>query len=347
MMSEASSSGRDLPTARAGTEPDRPGSATSSAPVTDPLHAMVASPTFAVDGRCFAARESGLERSTDGGKTWTSVRDVGGRGSPSPVTCVAFAPIDTIPGCLFAGALGGVMRSSDDGQTWRVAVLPTPPPLVSCLAVSPAFTEDGVVFAGTLEDGIVQSSDRGHSWRRWNFGLLDLGVLAIAVSPTFASDETVYAGTETGLFVSTNGGRAWRETGFPEEAAPVLSLGVPPCLSHGGVVWAGTEHSGLWRSSDGGQTWTRLDYGGPSDAINQIVVAPSGHWVLVAMPTSVLLTRDDGTSWTLVAEASGGGGIAAVAAPEGLDPGAPILLAQRNGTLRRVKIPNDEKARIC
>lgn len=308
----------------------------------DPVHALGVSPGFMRDGIGFAARESGLYRLTDGGDRWTLVLDVERQCAAHAVTCVTFAPTGSGSEHLFAGTFGGVMYSRDGGWTWRVAVLPPPSPLVSCLSVSPAFAEDGVVFAGTIEDGIVQSSDRGESWRRWNFGLLDLSVLAIALSPAFVTDETLFAGTETGLYVSTNGGRAWKDTGFPEDAAPVLALAASPRFLDDGVVWAGTESRGLWRSEDGGATWARIDGGRVDDAVNQLVVAPLDRGdLLVALPAIAMLTRNGGVDWTLVARETGGGGIAAIAVPAGLDPGAPLLLARRDGVLRLLTITDE------
>jgi photosystem II stability/assembly factor-like uncharacterized protein len=314
------------------TLPDAP---IPAAPHVDPLHALVASPDVARDGRCYAARQSGLYLSDDAGETWRPALGQTAGATPT-VTCVAFAPSEGEQRVVFAGALGGVMRSRDRGQTWRVAVLPSPPPLVSCLVVSPAFAEDGVLVAGTVEDGIIHSNDRGESWRRWNFGLLDLSVLALAISPAFAADETLFAGTETALFVSTNGGRAWKESGFPPDAASVLSLAISPHYVIDGVILAGTERHGLWRSADRGGSWERIDDGRLADAVNQVVVASTD--VLVALPEEVLLSRDGGGSWSVVCEERAGGGIAAVATPEELVSRAVILVGRRDGSLRRVTI---------
>ena len=320
-------------------------SPTAVPPVSDPLHALAVSPGVAVDGLCFAARQSGLYRSTDGGATWAPALGATAAAptrAPTPTaTCVAFSPDFAGDRTLFAGALGGVMRSRDGGRTWRVSVLPPPPPLVSGLVVSPAFAEDGVVVAGTVEDGILHSADRGETWRRWNFGLLDLSVLALAISPVFAADEALFAGTETGVFVSANGGRAWKETGFPDAAAPILALAVSSRFGEDGVVWAGTERHGLWRSADRGASWERVGGGMIDGAVNQIVLASADaveDLLLVAQPEALLLSRDGGTTWAVVAEERIGGGIASVAAPFGLVSGATLLLGRRDGSLTRVSL---------
>ena len=197
---------------------------------TDLVYALAASPTFADDGLCFAACLSGLRRSTDGGHTWHNAYASLALQAPLSATSVAFSPDFGEDRTVFAGALGGVLRSHDGGQSWVVAGLPAPPPFVTGLVVSPHFREDGLLFAGTMEDGVLRSWDRGISWAAWNFGLLDLNVLALAISPGFGEDETLFVGVESGVFRSTNGGRAWRETAFPMECAPVLSLALSPRL---------------------------------------------------------------------------------------------------------------------
>jgi len=105
------------------------------------------------------------------------------------------------------------------GHGWRNRVRSAVKlPLVSSLVISPNYTHDGTLLAGTMEDGVFRSADRGSHWVAWNFGLLDLNVLYVAISPHFACDEILFAGTETGIFRSTNVGRAWREMDFPSFA---------------------------------------------------------------------------------------------------------------------------------
>ena len=147
----------------------------------DIVLALAASPAFAEDGVCFAARQSGLYRSEDGGHTWRFAYHSLTLDASLATTAVAVSPAFTRDGGVFAGAHGGVLRSSDRGDSWQVALFPEPPPLVSTLAISPAFDQDGTLFAGTLADGVFRSADRGSSWAAWNFGLLDLGVLALAI----------------------------------------------------------------------------------------------------------------------------------------------------------------------
>jgi photosystem II stability/assembly factor-like uncharacterized protein len=251
---------------------------------TDLVFAMAAIPGCqpGISGRVFAARNSGLYVSEDGGRSWGYALEQIGLTEPMPITCLAVTPISTEVGHVFAGAPGGIFRSTDSGRNWHVILLPTPPPTVSALATSPNYAEDQTLFAGTVEDGIFISRDSGRSFSTWNFGLLDLNVMSLAISPDFARDETIYAGTETGIFRSTNGGRAWRDIDVPFGYDAVLSLAITNGFSADDStrLVAGTENHGLWSSSDGGETWLAWPVDETNEPVNAILPGPLGLTVV-------------------------------------------------------------------
>lgn len=267
----------------------------------DTVFSLVASPTFAQDGMCFAACSSGLYRSHDGGYNWESLSIADEYDHPLTTTAVMISPCFSTDGNVFAAVKGGILRSSDAGDTWFTTGFPAPPPLFSVLAVSPNFEFDGILLAGTMEDGVFASSDRGTHWKPWNFGLFDLNVLSIALSPNFTDDETVFAGTETGLFRSTNGGRAWRATEFPSEYAPILSLLVVNAGVNGKImIFAGTENYGLFCSNDLGLTWSRLAEETILESVNEIKLnrKSDGSHILFALVEDRVLASDDyGQTW--------------------------------------------------
>jgi photosystem II stability/assembly factor-like uncharacterized protein len=309
-------------------------------PIQELVYSLAASPNFAQDGVCFAACTSGLYRSDDGGVAWRSAYDSLVLEAPLVTTAVVVSPNFGSDRSVFAGVQGGVLHSVDGGENWNAALLPSPPPLVSSLAASPNFAHDGALFAGTMEDGVFRSADRGSHWSGWNFGLLDLNVLCIAISPDFANDETLFVGAESGVFRSTNGGRAWREVNFSPDLAPVLSLALSPGYAHDGVLFAGTESRGLFHSADRGRTWERLGKDVLAQAVNGVVLSPefpAPPDVLAMLSTALLVSRDGGQSWSdwkagLPLEQ----GLASVAAPQGLDPGAPLLVGLVEGGVLRV-----------
>jgi len=303
---------------------------------TDLVYALACTPDMGV---CFAARGSGLYRSEDGGEIWQSAYDSLDFTGPMPTTSIVLSPDITIDAAVFAGVPGGIWRSTDAGVNWLPTSLASPPPLVSTMAISPNYIEDGVVLLGTAEDGVFRSADRGSYWSRWNFGLLDLTAYCIGVSPDYAADETLYVGVESGIFRSTNGGRAWREVDLPVGFDPVLSMALSPGFTVDGVIFAGTETKGLLYSSDKGQTWKQIGTGFIELSVNSILLSPEYPQqpdVLVLHEDGLLLSRDSGESWAQVP--TNWEDITAVVAPQGLYQGALLLIGLLDGSVHRMSL---------
>lgn len=304
------------------------------------VYALAASPAFDNDEICFAATATGLLRSSDRASTFSDAYASLGLNEPLGTAAVALSPAFRSDRTVFAGVYGAILRSLDAGLTWHYSLLRTPPPVVTGLAVSPSYEEDGIVFASTLEDGVFRSADRGSRWAAWNFGLIDLGVLCLAVSPAFAQDETLFAGTETGLFRSANGGRAWRECGLPTDLAPVLSLAISADYAQDGRLWAGTESNGLWTSADGGASWSPVE-GLAEGAVNAVLCGRSenGPALLALIGDTLQFSVDAGQSWR-EARLSLPERVAAMCAvsPEGLTTGALALVGCSDGAVRKVML---------
>jgi photosystem II stability/assembly factor-like uncharacterized protein len=305
-----------------------------TAALQDIVYALTASPGFARDGVCFAARASGLYRSDDGGTTWRPAYDALNLPEPLLTMAVAVSPDFSADQTVLAGVPGGILRSDDGGQTWHVVELPAPPPAVSCLAVSPDYAADGLVLAGTLQDGVFLSTNRGRQWAVWNFGLFDPHILCLALSPDFSEDRTVFAGAETGLFRSRNGGRSWQDMTMPVDDA-VLSLALSPGYAGDGTVLIGTETQGLFRSQDEGETWQRPGERLAEETINGIILAaafPTKPDLLVLLNDTILISHDGGTAWTEIQhELDLTQGATSCVAPQGLAAHAPLLVGLATG----------------
>jgi photosystem II stability/assembly factor-like uncharacterized protein len=300
----------------------------------DIVYALAASPDFAHDKRCFAARQSGLWRSDDGGIEWQLLGNLPGAATPVLASAVAVSPHFQFDATVFAGVPGGVMWSIDGGDTWAVNPMASPPPFVSALAISPNYELDGTVFAATLEDGVFRSENRGITWKAWNFGLFDVNILSMAISQAFIQDKTVYVGTETGIFFSANGGHAWRETGFPTDFAPVLSLALSPQFARDGILFAGTESSGVFYSDNRGQTWQQILECGTVNAVLLAHTFPETPDMLVLSNDTLWRSGDGGKSWAnWKPDEKVDADFTAAVAPDGVAQESKLLLGLSNGQI--------------
>jgi len=107
------------------------------------------------------------------------------------------------------------------------------------------------LYAATGE-GFARLEEVGEAWTV-ELGLPGSGAQCLAVDP--ADPETVFVGLrEDGVRRSVDGGRTWTDCKLPDPA--VFSLAVSAA---DGAVYAGTEPSRLFRSDDGGESWSELD----------------------------------------------------------------------------------------
>jgi photosystem II stability/assembly factor-like uncharacterized protein len=159
-----------------------------------------------------------------------------------------------------------------DWAAWNVGLLDSN---VLCLAVSPAYASDQMLFAG-VQSGLFRSANGGRSWREVDLPVGYAAVLSLALSPGFAEDGTLYAGAEDhGLLRSTDRGQSWQPLGAGVWTEPINSILLRPNVAakpellvlHGGS---------LLRSVDGGETWAV--WGGEHLAGQDVtaVLAPRG-----------------------------------------------------------------------
>jgi photosystem II stability/assembly factor-like uncharacterized protein len=196
---------------------------------------------------------------------------------------VAVAGHPTEPGTFyFGGCAGGIWKTTSGGALWEIVsdgYFMTS--AVGAIAVAPS--SPGVIYVGTGEatirgnvshgDGVYKSNDGGSSWR--NVGLADTRHIgAIAVHPT--NPEIAYVAAlghawgpnaERGVFRTRDGGASWQKVLFKSENAGAVDLAMDPNQPDilYATIWqtrryphalvGGGEESGLWRSTDGGDTW--------------------------------------------------------------------------------------------
>lgn len=198
-----------------------------------------------------------LFRSGNGGRDW----------QPQPVREAQNIAVAS-GGVVYVDGLPSPSKSSDGGRTWQpLAALAGE--YVYAFAVNP--TQPQVVYA-LLTAGVVKSVDGGTTWSPCCAGLPQPQYRAVlAVDPS--APGTLYALIPSaGLFTSTDGA-AWQQggAGLPLDCgipyrvgspdAPIqhvclLSMTVDPTVS--GTLYVGTDGMGVYRSTDGGDSWEAL-----------------------------------------------------------------------------------------
>ncbi|MBZ5645876.1 MAG: glycosyl hydrolase [Acidobacteriia bacterium] len=238
------------------------------------------------------------------------------------------------PSVYYFGAVaGGVWKSADGGATWKP--ISDHEPISSIGAIAVAESDHNVIYAGTGEacirgnisygDGVYKSTDGGKTWS--NIGLRDTRHIgAIVVDPRNADIVFVAAlghvygpNAERGIFRTTDGGKTWQKVLSKDERTGGIDVVFDP--GNPRVVYAalwqayrtpwslssGGPGSGLYKSTDGGTTWKRLEgHGLPEGVLGRIGISVSGAdsnrvYALIEAKAGGLYRSDDaGDTWTRV-----------------------------------------------
>ncbi len=232
------------------------------------------------------AAGGGVWKTVDGGLTWRPASDQAF--TAGSIGAIAVAPSD--PNVVYVGTGespirgnlspgDGMYRSTDAGKTWakvgladagqvaHIAVHPSNPELVYVAVL-------GHAFAPNPTRGVFRSKDGGKTWDKILFANDSTGAIALELDPVnprilFAGFwqavrrpwELISGGAASGIWKSVDGGDSWKEItrakGLPAGVIGKIGLAVSP-VNHE-RVWALVEadSGGLFRSDDGGATWTR------------------------------------------------------------------------------------------
>jgi photosystem II stability/assembly factor-like uncharacterized protein len=249
----------------------------------------------------------------------------------------AIAGIPSQPLTYFVGYTGGgLWRTDDAGINWRnISDGFFKTGSIGAIAVAPS--DPNVLYVGTGEHaprgqsssygvGVYKSTDQGRSWT--NVGLTTTRqISAVRVHPTdpnvvyvAAQGDRWKGSTDRGIYRTTDGGKSWTKVlaGLsPTSGAADLSMDAtnPRILyaamwEHQRVPWkvnSGGNGSGIWKSLDGGDTWTRLTEGLPK-LMGKIGVAvspanPERVFAIIEAEQGGLYRSDDaGKSWRRLSE---------------------------------------------
>jgi photosystem II stability/assembly factor-like uncharacterized protein len=269
------------------------------------------------DGLFFAATESGIFRSLDGGITWTPINN--GLGDPR-INCLAekdgailagsstagtfrstnsgaswsgggtvqvFSLVVGPGGDVFSGTNFGVFRSGDGGVTWAASGLDANN--VYCLA-----TTKNAIVAGCA-DGVHRSSDRGQSWAKVS-DRSAIKMISSSKGYLFVADPS--SGYEF-VIRSFDLGSTWHATGF----TGIWVLSILP--RSGGDILAAAYGSFIFRSTDLGARWVQLTNGLASSLVVCLTETPDGLIFAGTDGAGIFRSSDSGANWIPVNEGLG------------------------------------------
>jgi photosystem II stability/assembly factor-like uncharacterized protein len=266
----------------------------------------------------------GVWKTTDAGITWRNVSDAVRKLEPTTEPEImgevdpALAEVGLLREPIGGLPTTGVEWRKRGGDAFGSAS-------IGAIAVAPS--DPNVIYVGTgsacprgnvsTGDGIYKSTDAGDTWR--HIGLPEAGQIGrIVVHPT--EPDVVYAAVlghifgpnpERGVYRSTNGGLSWSKVLFVSDKAGAVDLSMDasnPRILYA-AIWraqrtpwtmiSGGPGSGVFKTTDGGNTWVELTEGLPEGTKGRIAVtvspaAPNRVWALIEHEEGGLFRSDNG-----------------------------------------------------
>ena len=277
------------------------------------------------------ANKSAMRTSTLQSWQYAGPENLGGR-----VVDVEMLPND-FNTMFVCAASGGIFKTTDAGNSWTPIFDNNPSLSVGDLAI--AQSNPSILYCGTGEAnagggsicydgaGIFKSTDGGATW---NYSGLDItrNTGRVAIDPK--NPDRVFAATmgdlfgntpDRGLYRTTDGGLNWQNVLFSNDSTGAIDVVIHP--QHTDTLFAcmwtrvrrtdsrqyGGQASGIYRSYDGGNTWTRLANGLPTYSLGRIGIdiSQSDPNILYAIMTDtlggnsvIMKTTNLGDTWTNV-----------------------------------------------
>ena len=245
------------------------------------------------------------------------------------------------PATFYMGATGGgVWKTTDYGQSWQ-PIADGQMATGSIGAIDVADSDPNVVYVGTgsaairsnviIGKGMYKSTDAGRSWRQ--IGLVDAGQIgSVNVHPSNPDIVWVAAlgnpfgkSTARGVYRTKDGGATWQRVLFLSDSVGAIDIAVNPSNPnelYAGMwrgerkpwtIISGAMQGGIYKSTDGGDSWNKLTNGLPKGLTgkNSISISrsnPSRVYVLieaVGNENGVYRSDDGGETWQHLSNQAG------------------------------------------
>jgi photosystem II stability/assembly factor-like uncharacterized protein len=260
-------------------------------------------------GLCLSALPPAIQAQAPEAKLYSEMhwREIG---PPRAGRARALAGVPSQPNVFYIGFdNGGVWRSSDFGSTWEPLFDNQPTGSIGAIGV--AASDPNIIYVGSgagiirpdlaVGDGVYKSTDAGKTWT--HLGLRDTQMIAnIEVDPTDPNRLFVAAlghpygpNPERGIFRSTDGGATFEKVLYKDEYTSGNDVRIDP--SQPATIYAalwqqqqgfyengafGGTDGGIYKSTDGGTSWTKLAGGLPPIIEANLAIAPSNPKLIYA-----------------------------------------------------------------
>ncbi len=288
------------------------------------------------------AASGGIFKSTDNGNSWEaifedavslSIGDIVIAPSEEDILYVGTGEANAGGGSMSYDGFG-IYRSDDAGESWQHIGLDNIGS-VGRLAVHPQNSQVcyvaamGRLFSNNPERGVYRTLDGGGAWENVLFLNDSTGAIDIVLHPDHPDtlyatmwervrrpDRRNYGGPSSGIFRSYNGGDTWTEltSGLPNDAF-VGRIGIDISESSPSTLYAIYADDigyfdGVYKSTNGGDTWTRTNDGALSNMYSsygwwfgRISIDPANPNIAYAIGYDLYKTTNGGSSWSLISSA--------------------------------------------
>jgi photosystem II stability/assembly factor-like uncharacterized protein len=301
-----------------------------------PSSSIQISPNYLNDHKIILGSFEGVWRSDNAGQNWKYKKIL-------PLEIVRFLDISkefSKNKTAFGSSYGsGILRTTDGGLTWTTSKATKPKEITSSfpedknnnvpynfphpVAISPSFSKDQTVFAGTLL-GTQISNDAGLTWKHSFFTDFPVFTREISLSPNYETDKTIVIGTNndlsgnplwfpgkenklgvSGVFISKDSGKNWKPTGLNN--FNIFTVALSPQFPKDPTIFVTGYPQGLFSSHDLGQTWKNHKVQNVNCCLHRLAISPDYPNDKTLFVSSILMDKpnqglyfstDNAKTWT-------------------------------------------------